>query len=501
MSSATIKKAQERGGFLDSFFSLFRRKVPPAETQGTSGTASFGGYIQSIEKDPALQGAKRWETYSNLLLNTSIVAAGTRYFLNLVGKAAWKFEPANESPEAKAAAELMQAVIDDMTTPWHRVVRRAAMYKFYGFSTQEWTAKKRDDGSIGLLDIEARPQKTIERWDLDATGTVYGVIQRSVQDSSEIYLPRSKLLYMVDDSLTDSPEGVGLLRHCADAARRLARLEELEGVGYETDLRGVPLVRAPLAKMQELVKAGTITQDQADGMKRALQQFVENHIKGPKSGILLDSMTYQSLDAASTPSSVPLWAVELMTSGGDSQADIGVAITRTNTEIARILGVETLLLGQERGSYALSRDKSHNFALTVDSTLTEMAASVRADVCAPVCALNGIDKANIPKPKTEPLRWQDVEQVTSALETMARAGATLSPDDPAIGEVRDLLGVSRPIVVTEATDASLLGDGEDGEPGAPGNVPGESSAQPGDEENDGDVPAPGDDGADGGETD
>lgn len=487
MSTTTVKKAQERGGFLDPLFSFFRRKAPPGETVGTGGTASFGGYIQTIEKDPALQGPKRWETFSNLLLNVSIVAAGTRYFLNLVGKAAWKFEPANGSPEAKAAAELVQSIIDDMTTPWHRVVRRAAMYKFYGFSTQEWTAKKREDGSIGLLDIEPRPQKTIERWDLDPTGTVYGVIQRSVQDSSEIYIPRSKMLYMVDDSLTDSPEGVGLLRHCADASRRLARLEELEGVGFETDLRGVPLVRAPLAKMQELVAAGKLTQLQADQMKLALQKFVENHIKGPKSGLLLDSMTYQSQDAASTPSATPLWAVELLTSGGDSQADIGVAITRTNTEIARIIGVEALLLGQERGSYALSRDKSHNFALTVDSTLTEMAANVKADIVYPLCALNGIDKKNCPKPKTEPLRWQDVEQVTGALETMARAGAMLSPDDPAIGEVRDLLGVSRPITVSEGADAALLGDDE-GEPGAPGNVPGESADNPDDEENDGDVP-------------
>jgi len=53
----------------------------------------------------------------------------------------------------------------DMERPWHRVVRRAAMYRVYGYSWQEWIAKKRDDGVIGYLDIEPRTQSTITRWE------------------------------------------------------------------------------------------------------------------------------------------------------------------------------------------------------------------------------------------------------------------------------------------------------------------------------------------------
>ena len=49
------------------------------------------------------------------------------------------------------------------------------------------------------------------------------------------------------------------------------------------------------------------------------------------------------------------------------------SIERLNYEIARVLGVEGLLVGGSgTGSQALSRDKSSNLFLLVDSTLKEL---------------------------------------------------------------------------------------------------------------------------------
>ena len=79
----------------------------------------------------------------------------------------------------------------DPLTPWHRIVRRLSMYRFYGFSIMEWTAKRRDDGLLTFADVEPRAQRTIERWDVDETGKVMGALQtKPANAAGDIFAPR-----------------------------------------------------------------------------------------------------------------------------------------------------------------------------------------------------------------------------------------------------------------------------------------------------------------------
>ena len=454
---AGVYDTKRAASYRDRGIERSRRKYPPTVTAGAPGTAIIGGYVEEKERDSDLQGRKKYETYSNMLANVSIVAAGVRYFLNLVAKPGWKFEPPqNGGPQGEEYAELLADMTTDMMTPWRRVVRRAAMYRFYGFSIQEWTAKRRDDGSLGLLDIAPRPQQTIEKWDVAADGTLLGVLQRSPQDYSEIYLPRPKLIYVVDDSLNDSPEGLGLFRHVAESCRRLKRYEQLEGYGFESDLRGIPLARAPLAELDRAVRNGDMSEAQKAATLQPLKTFMESHIRNPKLGLLLDSMTYETQDEAQRPSNAKQWDMELLKASSSTQAEIARTVDRLNREIARVLGVEQLLLGDNGvGSFAMAKEKSHNFALIIDSTLHELAEAFAADYVNRIFELNGWDMKLRPTVKTDKLQYRSVEEVTTSLEQMARAGAVLAPDDPAIFEVRDLMGLTRPIEIASDMDAAL----------------------------------------------
>jgi hypothetical protein len=443
-------------------FTTGSAKVKPTTTIGTAGGVLTNGLIQENELNPALTGRTKYKSYSTVLANTSIVSAGTRYFLNLIGKATWRFEPAQDTgndSEAERLAKLVEDIFYNMSTPWSRTIRRAAMYRFYGFSIQEWTAKKRDDGVIGLEDIAPRAQITITRWDVEPTGKVLGVVQENPNTFDEVYLPRGKVLYICDDSLNDTPEGLGIFRNVVEASNRLARYEQLEGFGFETDLRGVPIGRVPIALINERLAAGTMTQEEATGAISALETFIKKHIKSPSLGIVLDSSVYKSTDEASSPSSVPHYDIDLLKGGNTTQAEIAVAIERINYEIARVLGVEHLLLGQSRGTQALSEDKSHNFAMIIDSTLTEIEEAVQRDLITTIFDLNGWDKKFIPDAKTEQVQMRNVRQITEALSDLASAGAVLDPEDPAIAEVRELLGLSAPIIGGAMDiDASLPGN-------------------------------------------
>lgn len=413
---------------------------------GTSGTAIFGGYVVTTERNPRAVGQQRYVEASEILANISIVAASLRYFLNLVAKAKWKANPASDAPEAKAVAEFVESVLTGMVTHWARIVRRQGMYRFHGFSIGEWTAKRRADGKIGLSDIEARPQKTIVRWEQDEGGSIVGVYQRSPQTGQEIPLPRWKLVYLVDDVFTDSPEGMGWFRHLLEPSERLARYLKQEGIGFERDLVGLPIGRAPVTALRQMVKSGKLEQKDADAAIEVMRKIVRLQVKKEDTGVVLDSQHFEDqTNDGKRVSAVAQWGIDLLTGSSTSLAALGAAVVRLEQQMARIMGTESLLMGGDGGgNLALAKDKSQNLALNVNSTLVDMAGFMTRDVVAPVCLLNGIPEELWPELATEDVAFRDVQQVTAALRDMATAGAMLAPDDPAIDDVRDLLGISRP---------------------------------------------------------
>jgi len=432
--------------FLSRFFPGRRKSVTPTETMGVHGVAVYGGFISDDEKNSNIGSREeRYKTYSEILANTSIVAAGIRYFLNLVSDADWTFKASEDDTDGKFKDLAEESLTKDPVTPWHRIVRRAAMHRMYGFSIQEWTMVRHEDGHLTFHDVAPRAQLTIEKWDIQPDGAVLGVVQRSPQTAKEIYLPRGKLVYLVDDTLNDSPEGLGLFRHLVAPAQRLFRYEQLEGIGFETDLRGIPIGRGPFTELAALVEAGTISAAQRVQLEAPLRDFVKNHLKTAKLGMLLDSITYESKDEAGRASNAKQWDIELMKGSATSFKENAEAINRLNHEMARIIGVEQLMMGSgERGSFALAKDKTSSFFLMVDGALREIVEAFRTDLLDRLWEINGWPAEMKPEMTTKPVRFVEIDQVSSMLLKLSQAGAVLPPDDPIIAELREMAGVSAP---------------------------------------------------------
>lgn len=421
------------------------KRVNSFRESGVSGTPVYRGYISPSEKNADLLGSNRYRTAADILTNVSIVASGIRYFLNLVSDPAWRVEAVDDTPAAIEAKDFVEDVIFNMETSWSRIVRRSGMYRYHGFGISEWTAERRDDGRIGIKDIEPRPQHTIERWGTDETGAVTGVWQRSPQDGTEIWLPRSKIVYLVDDMMTDSPEGLGWFRALVGPAQRTNRLLELETIGFERNFAGTPVGRAPIGELQKLEKDGEIPVGAADTAIAAMDRFVEMQAKKPTTGITLDSAPYlATTQDGMTPSAALKWGIDLLKGEMTGVEQLQVGIDRGFHEMARIIGVESMLVGSEGvGSLALSKDKSNNLYIVVNSTLRDMAEAYDRDVIDAIWWLNGFPDELRPKLKTEDVAFKDVEQIAATLRDMAAAGATLSADDPAINDLRALAGISQ----------------------------------------------------------
>lgn len=427
-----------------------KRAGSPMQNLGTTGASTVGGFIISSERGPKLQGVERYKAYQDAINDTTIIAAGVRLFITLIKKAEWAALPAEgeeENEQAKEYAQLTYSMMFDMVSSWATLVGKTVMYRFDGFRILEWTAKRREDGAIGIERVEVRPPASIVRWDLDEGGQVRGVWQQT-PTMKEVYLPREKVVYAVDDILTENPEGTGLFRHLVMTARRLKGFLELEEVGFETDLRGIPIVYAPIKALDKEVDDAGNSAAAVSKRGRALQSvkdFLKGHIVNRRRGMMLESETYRNADESQTPSSVRKWEVDLLQGESTSFEAMANAINRLNQELARVLGCEHLLLGADgAGSLALGQSKVDVLFLTVQSAQSELVEILERDWLGPIADLNGWPDELIPSLAVAELRKEDVAAIADVLLKLAQAGATLMPNDPVVAEIRERLDLPLP---------------------------------------------------------
>lgn len=414
-----------------------------ADPMGRLGSRDINaaqGFLWSRETSAELNGTRKYTTYANMVANVSVVALAVRYMLNILGGTSWKFQASEADRDGKYAA-FMDSVLVDMRTPWHRHVKKMGMYRFNGASLHEWIAAKRTDGLIGLADIEHRPMASISRWNMSEDGFV-GVTQRT-STGSEVMIPRGKLIYLVDDGITDSPEGVGLLRHVAETSRQLQRLEQLEGYGYEMDVNGVPVVRLPYAALdKQYAHADEKGKAAITKMIEGYEKWASNHIKNPAQGLVMDSAPYFGDDAARSPSGVMQFGLEMLSSNNSSAIPMNASIERKSREAARILGIESLMLGTGGAAQAsVSKDKTSQLQTTMNQVNSDMASTVNADMVSTIWAMNGLPLEMRPTAKPDTVRLRDIEAMIQAIISLA--GAPFREGDTAENEMRDMLGVSR----------------------------------------------------------
>lgn len=410
-------------------------KAPITEAPGVPGFSAYGGYLASGEAHGDMQGATRWRLDGETKRNVAIVGAGLRRYTEFLGAPTWNVPAGKDAtPEEIERAEFATAQLRNLATPWRTVVQTGGQARFDGFAIQAWAARKLPDGRIGLADVVSRPAHTIERWEVDADGKLLGVWQRGPQGGDEHWIDRARMVYTRDIPLSDSPAGVGLMRHVAEPARELRELRKMSLQGMETDLTGIPVMFAPVERLRSKIGqkgANGATYTAADFARdiAGATDLASNPIKGKKTALLFDSTPFP--DASGALTGARQYEVQLLASAGRSHETVANRIRAVMWDIAIILGVEYLLLGADGGgSLAMATAKTLDFYRLVIGALNGYAEVVQRDLLRPLWALNGWDPETAPLPTFDKLEFLDVVAVVQGLlPALATAGVPLDRRD------------------------------------------------------------------------
>lgn len=431
------------------------RSAPIAKSKsapGSTGVISYGGYVQTGEREASLQGAQKWITYANAYARPPVgVAALLRYALMCGVK--WSLvENEAGGRKARLGAEACQSGLLDAKfasgDTWSEVAAKAGMYWFNGSSLHAWSLARRKDGSVAFGDIAHRPMHTVDRWkrerEGDETTPFVAALQRT-NSGREFELPLSQCLYLVDRMLGDDPYGVGVLRLVVERIRRAGKYEMLEGSELFSSLGGLPIYRAPLEEIKKDVSNLPESEQQSEIDRRVLgiETVVRDRIKTPEKQMYLglDSAPYTGTDP-NTITSVPKWGIEIVKGDLQGLLEIRGVIKDLDLDIARMLGVEFVFVGggDTAGTYGMHESKVGVFAKALQTGVDRIANRATQQLLRPLVAANGLDPDDAcPTLVAERISIGAVLEAAQMLAMINQAG--LHPKDPARNILREREGL------------------------------------------------------------
>ena len=286
----------------------------------------------------------------------------------------WRIEPASDSPTAQEAADLISNnLFGGMTITFDDFLREALLALFYGFVVFEKVFEERDNYIVWRKFASRHPQ-TVDRFLFDETGGLAGIVQKGFDPQGvyrQVEIPIDKLLIFIWRKEFGNPYGVSVLRAAYKHWFLKDLFYKLQAIALERWAVGVPWGKVP---------PGTSELD-----KQVFIQLLENLRSHEKAAIV-------------TPTD---YAIEILGSQEGSRAAQAFmdAITHQDTMIVKAVLAQFLNLGQgDVGSWALSKDHSQLFLMTLNAVAQWFADTINRYAIPQLCIFNfGEDFTEFPE--------------------------------------------------------------------------------------------------------
>lgn len=368
-----------------------------------------------------LQGRKGIEVYKEMSENDDIIGAILFATEMLMRQSKWSIQEAGTEQADLDAAEFVRTCMDDMEETWSDFISEVLSFLTYGWSYHEIVYKRRmgrsknpetnskyTDGLIGWRKLPIRSQDTLWEWKYDEKDNLIGLVQCAPTLYEQVFIPIEKALHFKTKSRKGNPEGRSVLRNCYRNWYFKRRIQEIEGIGIERDLAGLPVLEAP--------EGVDIWSDEYAAELAKAERIVRSVRRDEREGIVLGNG----------------WKFSLTSTGGRRQFDTNQIIERYDTRMAMTVLADFVLLGHQAvGSFALSSDKTELFGVALGAFLDLICEVFNNQAIPRLIDINGEHFAGItdyPILTHGDIETQDLGQLGEFVSKMVGIGA-ITPDE------------------------------------------------------------------------
>ena len=383
-----------------------------------------------------LRGDRGRKAYREMRDNDPVIGAMLYAIEMLIRNVTWRVEGPVEDQ-----VQFLEECIDDMSHTWEDFVAEILSMLAFGFSFHEIVYKRRmgdsrdptkrsrySDGRIGWRKLPIRAQESLYEWEFDEDGGVQSFVQVAEPDYRRVAIPINNGLLFRTGMHKGNPEGRSILRNAYRPWYLKRRIENIESVGIERDLAGLPVIE----------RSGEIAEQYDEELKEILRNVRRDEQEGVLLPLMYDEDGNRQLE------------FKLLSSAGTRQIDVSATIDRYDRRIAMVTLADFMFLGQSKvGSFALSSDKTQLFSVALGAILKQIASVINRHAVPRLFALNGVKlSGELPEVVPGDVESVNLAELSEFIRNLAGAGAPLFPDEDLENHLRDLANLP------QRTDAS-----------------------------------------------
>lgn len=388
---------------------------------GSTGLRRSGGTVTE-EFLPQLHGTKGFKVYREMRDNDPVIGAMLYAIDKVITRLEWHVEGDDER-----TATFVDECLHDMSDSWDATLQNILSMLVYGWSFHEIvykirrgdtgdakTSSRYNDNRIGWRKWPVRAQETLQEWMLDDRGGIQGMVQTDPAVGSMFRIPIEKALLFRTTTNRNNPEGYSLLRNAYRPWFYKRRIEEIEAIGIERDLAGLPMAYVPPEYLSSTATPAQKT------VLQAITDIVQNVKRNEQEGIVFP--------AAYDEQGNRVFDLTLLSASGTRQFDTGAVIQRYDQRIAMSLLSDFLLLGSDRvGSFALGTAKVDLWTLAVDSIAKTVAETINQYAIPRLLKLNAMRTDKMPYLTYGQVSSVELTEVAEYVSKLVGVGAIM-PD-------------------------------------------------------------------------